>query len=329
MVGSRPLLVRRSALVRRSGGARHARGLCTTTPHRLQSERSERRRSRGPPRRPGRPGPGGRRGRRPGERICSLAPGRRRRRIRARAAAAGVRRVPCGARAAAVELGRHHRAAARRPLACRGPARDPAHDARLGRHAPPRPAMTFRARLLLGFGAVVLVPLTVFGLRIRAVMANRLTAEYQQRVAALVSVIRADLDRQSAGIALRLAALRDAIPSSFLARLAPDSELTVSVALPPDTSAGADPATQVVSAVTVLFVTSGDSARLLPAHIVVSHSLASLVALRRGVALSFLVAVLVTGLIALLRSEEHTSELQSHSDLVCRLLLEKKKNHLS
>src|SRR5260221_8057367 len=31
---------------------------------------------------------------------------------------------------------------------------------------------------------------------------------------------------------------------------------------------------------------------------------------------------------SMLRSEEHTSELQSHSDLVCRLLLEKKKkNH--
>src|SRR5436190_16396440 len=29
-----------------------------------------------------------------------------------------------------------------------------------------------------------------------------------------------------------------------------------------------------------------------------------------------------------LRSEEHTSELQSHSDLVCRLLLEKKKKHI-
>src|SRR5260221_11363195 len=28
------------------------------------------------------------------------------------------------------------------------------------------------------------------------------------------------------------------------------------------------------------------------------------------------------------RSEEHTSELQSHSDLVCRLLLEKKKRRL-
>src|SRR5476649_3078247 len=29
----------------------------------------------------------------------------------------------------------------------------------------------------------------------------------------------------------------------------------------------------------------------------------------------------------LVRSEEHTSELQSHSDLVCRLLLEKKKTN--
>src|SRR5215204_7476061 len=31
------------------------------------------------------------------------------------------------------------------------------------------------------------------------------------------------------------------------------------------------------------------------------------------------------GTVGLPRSEEHTSELQSHSDLVCRLLLEKKK----
>src|SRR5437588_3150407 len=34
---------------------------------------------------------------------------------------------------------------------------------------------------------------------------------------------------------------------------------------------------------------------------------------------------LIAVLLALPRSEEHTSELQSHSDLVCRLLLEKKK----
>src|SRR5438034_3016778 len=33
-----------------------------------------------------------------------------------------------------------------------------------------------------------------------------------------------------------------------------------------------------------------------------------------------------TALMNVSRSEEHTSELQSHSDLVCRLLLEKKKN---
>src|SRR2546427_4957942 len=33
--------------------------------------------------------------------------------------------------------------------------------------------------------------------------------------------------------------------------------------------------------------------------------------------------------IRITRSEEHTSELQSQSNLVCRLLLEKKKNHTS
>src|SRR5438132_6506730 len=34
---------------------------------------------------------------------------------------------------------------------------------------------------------------------------------------------------------------------------------------------------------------------------------------------------LLAGFVDSFRSEEHTSELQSHSDLVCRLLLEKKK----
>src|SRR5260221_5947847 len=39
------------------------------------------------------------------------------------------------------------------------------------------------------------------------------------------------------------------------------------------------------------------------------------------------VAILAAvGMILTSRSEEHTSELQSHSDLVCRLLLEKKKH---
>src|SRR5437773_12273227 len=38
-----------------------------------------------------------------------------------------------------------------------------------------------------------------------------------------------------------------------------------------------------------------------------------------------LAAALLLAWMAALRSEEHTSELQSHHDLVCRLLLEKKK----
>src|SRR2546430_13547294 len=38
---------------------------------------------------------------------------------------------------------------------------------------------------------------------------------------------------------------------------------------------------------------------------------------------------LARGLLAAARSEEHTSELQSQSNLVCRLLLEKKKKNIS
>src|SRR2546421_3700391 len=47
-----------------------------------------------------------------------------------------------------------------------------------------------------------------------------------------------------------------------------------------------------------------------------------------GVGLVLLI-VLILALTGRLRSEEHTSELQSRSDLVCRLLLEKKKNSQS
>ena len=36
--------------------------------------------------------------------------------------------------------------------------------------------------------------------------------------------------------------------------------------------------------------------------------------------------IIFLGLAGLFRSEEHTSELQSRRNLVCRLLLEKKKN---
>src|SRR5260221_7279874 len=48
-----------------------------------------------------------------------------------------------------------------------------------------------------------------------------------------------------------------------------------------------------------------------------------------GVARDAVLVMPVPGAFELpIRSEEHTSELQSHSDLVCRLLLEKKKKQL-
>jgi signal transduction histidine kinase len=80
--------------------------------------------------------------------------------------------------------------------------------------------MTFRTRLLAGFGVVVLVPLAVFGLGIRREMAGRLSAEYERRVAALVQVIRADVARQSDGIAARLAALKGALAADNRFRVA-------------------------------------------------------------------------------------------------------------
>src|SRR2546428_9249759 len=42
----------------------------------------------------------------------------------------------------------------------------------------------------------------------------------------------------------------------------------------------------------------------------------------------YYLAICKTNAIIGIRSEEHTSELQSRSDLVCRLLLEKKKNYM-
>jgi len=71
--------------------------------------------------------------------------------------------------------------------------------------------MTFRTRLLAGFGVVVLVPLAVFGLGMRGAMSGRVAAEYEKRVAALADVIRADINGQSDGIAARLAALKGAL----------------------------------------------------------------------------------------------------------------------
>jgi len=269
--------------------------------------------------------------------------------------------------------------------------------------------MTFRTRILIGFGVVVLVPLALFGVRVRTAMATRLTDEYERRVATLVAVIRTHLARDGAAIARRLDALTDAIvadnrfraavlqggdrtylldyaggamrfaglsmlqiqddqgrivssghfrneydrlepalsralaaaqggialveartpeapllaiarldslrlggrrftlvggialDSAYFAGLTPDSELTVAVRLPTDTIPPAASPAAVVREFSLPFVLERDSSAVLrPARIVVSHSLASLAALRRGVDVAFLAAVLLAGAIALL-----------------------------
>ncbi len=71
--------------------------------------------------------------------------------------------------------------------------------------------MSFRTRLLISFGVVVLVPLLVFGLGIRDAMSRRITGEYELRVLALVDVIRADIARENGRIASRLAALKGSL----------------------------------------------------------------------------------------------------------------------
>src|SRR5438046_2830018 len=152
--------------------------------------------------------------RRRGPRAYGLradVPRRHRRGVRAPGPAPDRRRVR--GRAAASRLGatRLDHAADRHAHPSAGPPRPAASERRLGRSRPARRAMSFRARVLAGFGVVVLVPLVAFGVRVRADMADRLTAEYHRRVASLAAVIRADLSRDSAGIAARLDALKEAI----------------------------------------------------------------------------------------------------------------------
>jgi len=80
--------------------------------------------------------------------------------------------------------------------------------------------MSFRARLLVAFLVVVLVPLLAFAVGIRREMDARLTAQYQQRVGALAQVIREDLSQENASIADRLAALTVAAADDNRFRLA-------------------------------------------------------------------------------------------------------------
>src|SRR5207237_8668506 len=87
----------------------------------------------------------------------------------------------------------------------------------------------------------------------------------------------------------------------YLAELTPDSELAVAVLLPTDTVPAAAFPAAVLRDFSLPFVLESESGSVLrPAHIVVSHSLGSVTALRRGVDVAFLAAVLLAGAIALL-----------------------------
>src|SRR5438132_2867609 len=77
------------------------------------------------------------------------------------------------------------------------------------------------------------------------------------------------------------------------------------------------------------FKTMKDDLQLRPIHHQIearieAHIFVAFLAYCLHVTLRARLKPLAGGLTARARSEEHTSELQSHSDLVCRLLLEKK-----
>jgi signal transduction histidine kinase len=80
--------------------------------------------------------------------------------------------------------------------------------------------MSLRTRLLLAFGAVVLIPIALLAFGLRQEMTRRLSQEYQLRVDRVVEVIREDLARESAGIAERLASLEHALLNDNRFRLA-------------------------------------------------------------------------------------------------------------
>jgi signal transduction histidine kinase len=67
--------------------------------------------------------------------------------------------------------------------------------------------MSFRTRLFVAILAAVLVPLAALALGVRREMQRRLTAEHEERVAALAAVLESALQRESAAIADRLEAL--------------------------------------------------------------------------------------------------------------------------
>lgn len=80
--------------------------------------------------------------------------------------------------------------------------------------------MTFRSRLALAFGALAVAPLLVLALGVQRDMARRLTAQDEARADAIAALSREELAQESRSIALRLAALADALADDNRFRLA-------------------------------------------------------------------------------------------------------------
>lgn len=67
--------------------------------------------------------------------------------------------------------------------------------------------MSFRTRLFLAIGFAVVLPLAALAYGVRREMDQRLTREYRNRLASMVSAIQSDLTRESSATAARLRAL--------------------------------------------------------------------------------------------------------------------------
>lgn len=80
--------------------------------------------------------------------------------------------------------------------------------------------MSFRARLFIAFLAAALIPLALLAWGVRREMANRLGAEYGERIEGLASVIRGDLGAERRRIGDRLRSIADDLAEDTRFRLA-------------------------------------------------------------------------------------------------------------